>query len=64
MGNMSTYVARNYCCFTASVTVPIIVQTDKIVAKDTTTISAKTKLTKFDFKIRTQIASTDEVIKS
>ena len=45
MGNMSTYVAINYCSFTSDVTVPIIVQTDKLAAKYTATVSAKTRLT-------------------
>jgi len=45
MGNMSTYVAINYCSFTSDVTVPIIVQSDKLSAKYTTAVSAKTRLT-------------------
>ncbi|KAK6786333.1 hypothetical protein RDI58_014858 [Solanum bulbocastanum] len=34
------------CCFISNVIVPIIVKTDKFTLKDTTTIPAKTKLTK------------------
>ncbi|KAG5599401.1 hypothetical protein H5410_030771 [Solanum commersonii] len=47
MGSISTYVAI-WCCLTSNVIVPIIVQTARFTSKDTTTVSAKIRLTETD----------------